>query len=494
MDPAILVAIALGGALLVAAAAVIAIRQSTKQRDPDATVVAARDQAEAALRQAQADIGERDRRIATLEADSTNATARMKERDEALERLRAERDAELERFRNDLQAERIALGALKVDHATLKEAHEKDRARAEERLNELNDTREQMTRQFRELADQVLLGHSTSFKQQNREQIEALLNPLNQRIVEFRTGMTEAQQQAAEGRAALKQQIESLQKHSSEMTQETLNLTRALKGKAQTQGAWGEMILATILEKSGLREGEEFSTQQSETLDSGKRLRPDVVVNLPNDHKIIIDSKVSLVAFEAHVNAETEAEQAASLKRHVESLRQHIRDLSSKDYSRITGATTDYVIMFVPIEGAFSAALQESPDLTGFAISRNITMATPTTLITLLRTVGSLWQVECQQKNAEDIANRAGLLYDKFVGFVEDVNDIGRHLDRAAKAQQAAVGKLVDGRGNLVNQATELKTLGAKAKKELPPAMVEASGATAIAAPDATGSADENGG
>ena len=209
-----------------------------------------------------------------------------------------------------------------------------------------------------------------------------------------------------------------------------------------------------------------------------------MVVNLPNEHKIIIDSKVSLVAFEAYVNAETEAEQAAALKRHVESLRQHIRGLSSKDYSRITGATTDYVIMFVPIEGAFAAALQESPDLTGFAIGLNITMATPTTLITLLRTVGSLWQVERQQKNAEDIANRAGKLYNKFAGFVDDVTDIGRHLDRAAKSQQAAVSKLVEGNGNLITQATQLKALGAKTTKELPQAMVEAAGAKALEGPD----------
>lgn len=473
MEPALLVAVALGGALLVAIAAVIAIRRSTGQQDPDAAIVAARDRAEAALQQARSENAEKDRRIATLEADSANAVKRLAERDETLERLRA-----------DLQRETAALGDLKVEHASLKQAQEKDQARAEERLKELTDARERMTKEFRELADTVLKGHATTFKEQNREQLDGLLNPLRQKIVEFQTGMTDAQRQAAAGQAALKQQIESLQKHSTAMTQETLNLTRALKGKTQTQGAWGEMILATILEKSGLREGEEFSTQQSETIDSGERLRPDVVVNLPNEHKIIIDSKVSLVAFEAYVNAETEAEQAAALKRHVESLRQHIRGLSSKDYSRITGATTDYVIMFVPIEGAFAAALQESPDLTGFAIGLNITMATPTTLITLLRTVGSLWQVERQQKNAEDIANRAGLLYDKFAGFVDDVTDIGRHLDRATKSQQAAVSKLVEGNGNLITQATQLKTLGAKAKKELPQAMVEAAGATALEGPD----------
>lgn len=472
MEPALLVAVALGAAVIVAVAAFLAVRRSAARQDPDAEIVAAREQAEADLQQARTEIAEKDRRIATLEADAANAAQRLTERDGALERLRA-----------DLQQEREALGKLREAHASLKQAHEKDQARAEERLKELQDARERMTKEFRDLADTVLRGHATTFKEQNKEQLDGLLTPLRQKINEFQNGMTEAQRQSAAGQAALKQQIESLQKHSTEMTQETLNLTRALKGKTQTQGAWGEMILATILEKSGLREGEEFTTQQSETLESGKRLRPDVVVNLPNEHRIIVDSKVSLVAFEAYVNAETEAEQAAALKSHVQSLRQHIRDLSSKDYSRISGATPDYVIMFVPIEGAFAAALQESPDLTGFAIAQNITIATPTTLITLLRTVGSLWQVERQQKNAEDIANRAGLLYDKFVGFVDDVNDIGRHLDRAAKAQQAAVGKLVEGNGNLVNQATQLKTLGARAKKDLPQAMVEAAGATAIEGP-----------
>lgn len=472
MEPTLLVAVALGGALLVAVAAFLAIRRSGTVADPDAAIIEARDAAESALEQARRDVAERDRRIATLEADVRNLAERITEREGRLTELSA-----------DLKLERDGHATLRAELAALKQAQEKDHARAEERLKELTDARERMTREFRELADQVLKGHATNFKQQNKEQIEGLLNPLRLKIVEFHNGMTNAQVQAAAGQAALKQQIESLQKHSTEMTQETLNLTRALKGKTQTQGAWGEMILATILEKSGLREGEEFSTQQSETIDSGERLRPDVVVNLPNEHKIIIDSKVSLVAFEAYVNAETEAEQAVALKRHVDSLRQHIRGLSSKDYTRITGATTDYVILFVPIEGAFAAALQDSPDLTGFAIAQNITMATPTTLITLLRTVGSLWQVERQQKNAEDIAGRAGLLFDKFSGFVDDIRDVGRHLDRASKAQQNAVSKLVDGRGNLINQATELKSLGARAKKDLPADMVEAAGTMAIAGP-----------
>lgn len=233
------------------------------------------------------------------------------------------------------------------------------------------------------------------------------------------------------------------------------------------------MILSTILEKSGLREGEEYATQQSETMEDGRRLRPDVVVNLPNDHKIIVDSKVSLVAFEEYVNAEDDTARAAALRRHVDSLRGHIRDLSGKDYSRIAGMTPDYVIMFVPIEGAFAAALESAPDLTGFAIGQNITIATPTTLITLLRTVANLWQVERQQKNAEDIADRAGKLYDKFEGFVVDMAKIRKGLDSATQAHDQAMGKLSTGRGNLVNQAETLRQLGAKTKKRLPDELIE---------------------
>ena len=425
-----------------------------------------------AVRRAGGDGGElsaeRDARVS-----AEGRAASLEEAVRRLEKDERETAAELDALRGRLDAEREKTSELQRDLATLKVERSKDAERAEHQIAELKAAREAMTKEFRLLAEEVMAKHGQTFKQQNREQIEGLLNPLRQKIVEFQQGMTDAQKEAATGRATLAEQIRMLNERSGEMTRETLNLTRALKGRTQTQGAWGEMILSTILEKSGLREGEEYTTQQSETVEDGRRLRPDVVVNLPNDHKIIVDSKVSLVAFEEFVNAEDEAQRTAALKRHVDSLRGHIRDLSAKDYSRIAGVTPDYVIMFVPIEGAFAAALESAPDLTGFAIGQNITIATPTTLITLLRTVANLWQVERQQKNAEEIASRAGLLYDKFEGFVADMARVRKGLDSATQAHDQAMNKLSTGRGNLVNQAETLRQLGAKTKKRLPDELVE---------------------
>ncbi|WP_416896367.1 MAG: DNA recombination protein RmuC [Minwuia sp.] len=414
------------------------------------------------------------------------AEGRAERLDEAVRRLEVEKAGDEKAFREQvdrLQEARDQISAQAREIATLTIEKQKDAEHAEARIRELGEAREKMSKEFRLLAEEVMEKHGQTFKQQNREQLDVLLNPLRQKIVEFQTGMTDAQKQAAAGRAQLSEQIRHLSEHSSRMTQETVNLTRALKGRAQTQGAWGEMVLATILEKSGLREGEEYVTQQSETID-GQRLRPDVVINLPNDHKIIVDSKVSLVAFEEFVNAENDELRDAALKRHVTSMRAHVNELAKKDYSRISGQTLDYEIMFVPIEAAVSAALQADPALTAFAIEKNIAIATPTNLMMALRTVGGLWQVERQQKNAEQIADRAGKLYDKFEGFVSDMTLIGTHLERAQKAHGEAVGKLAGGSGNLVRQAEMLKDLGARTKKTLPQELVDRAGVEAIEAAD----------
>lgn len=375
-----------------------------------------------------------------------------------------------------LEESRDALAAREKEIATLAERREKEAEHAEHRVRELTEAREKMTREFKVLAEEVMTKHSQTFKQQNREQLDHLLNPLRQKIVEFQSGMTDAQKQAAEGRARLAEQIRHLSEHSTRMTEETVNLTRALKGDAQVRGAWGEMVLSRILEASGLREGEEFVTQESETLEDGGRLRPDAIVNLPGGRRLIVDSKVSLIAYEQFANAGDEGERAVRLKEHVAAVKTHIRQLSEKDYTRIAGITPDYVIMFVPIEGAFAAVLEAEPDLTVSALRQNITLAAPTTLITILRSVSHLWQVDRQQKNAEEIAGRAGLLYDKFEGFVGDMAAIETHLGRAQKAHGDAMNKLSTGRGNLVSQAEDLRRLGAKAKKRLPDEMVEDAG------------------
>lgn len=456
MDPLLIVVLALAAAALVAVVAWTAVRRAAGEKvDPELPA----------------------------------RLARAEQRAEGLAGEVAERDARIGRLDGELRSIRAELSELGRAHEKLKTEKDKDAERAAERVRELTEAREAMTKEFKLLAEEVMRQHGATFTKQNREQIEGLLDPMRQKMLEFQQGMMQTRQEAAERHAALGATILSLTDHSAKMSQETQNLTRALKGQTQVQGAWGEMILATILERSGLREGQEFSTQQSETVE-GRRLRPDVVVNLPNGHRLIIDSKVSLVGFEAYVNAADDGARAGALRAHVTSMRNHVRELSGKDYTRIAGITPDYVMMFVPIEAAFAVATEADPELTLFAIERNITIATPTNLITLLRTVASLWQVERQQRNAEDIANRAGALFDKFAGFIDDMNKVDQLLSRAHGAHKDAMGKLSTGAGNLVRQTEMLRKLGARTKKNLPADLVDAAGEEPDALEDGTAARD----
>ena len=245
------------------------------------------------------------------------------------------------------------------------------------------------------------------------------------------------------------------------------------------------MILGSILERSGLREGEEYVVQQSHATDDGQRVRPDVVINLPGGQKIVVDSKVSLVAFDSYVNAETDAERKLSLADHLASMRSHIRTLAGKEYHSVAGGQLDYVIMFVPIEGSLAVALQAEPGLTGFAVENSVAIATPTTLMIALRTVANVWQVERRNRNAEAIAARAGHLYDKFVGFVEDMATLGQRLIQARTSYDNALGKLSAGRGNLVHQVEQLKVMGAKTSKSLPANLLDDGEGGALPAPEA---------
>jgi DNA recombination protein RmuC len=340
-----------------------------------------------------------------------------------------------------------------------------------------------MSKEFKVLAEEVMKNHGDTFSKQNREQITGLLTPLRDKLTEFQQGLQNAHTESAKERATLAEQIRNLTTESSKMTSETHNLTQALKGKTQTQGAWGEMILATILERSGLREGEEYVTQESHSLEDGARLRPDVVVNLPGGQRIVVDSKVSLTAFEAFVSADNDATRAVQMKSHVNSLRTHIKSLGSKEYHALTGDGLDYVIMFVPIEGALAVALQEEPGLTAFAAENNVAIATPSTLMIALRTVANVWRVERRNRNAETIAKRAGLLYDKFAGFVSDMDGLGDRLRKASESYDAAMGKLSTGRGNLLVQVEQLKEMGAKTSKSLPkPSMDDDDGVDSVPA------------
>lgn len=436
-------------------------------------------------RQRLAEIEETARRIREEKgkADSENAetVTRLAEKTE----LVAVQRQQIEALTAELKQAVDALSTLRADQARLQETLDQEVKQGAEKVALLQAAREQMAQQFDVLANNALKSQGESFSKQNKEQIEGLLNPLKERIVEFQGGMQAAQTESAKERASLAEQIRHLSESSARMSQEAHNLTTALKGKAQTQGAWGEMLLATILERSGLRKGEEYIQQESHSLQEGGRLRPDVVVNLPNAERIVVDAKVSLTAFEGYVNAVDEDERSVCLARHLASMRAHIKELAAKEYQNLGGSQLNFVIMFVPIEGALAAALQEDPTLTMAAAEAHVAIATPTTLMVALKTVASLWQIERRNLNAEAIADRAGKLYDKFVGFAEDMVGLGRRIDQAKITYDEAMGKLSKGRGNLVGQAEKLKVMGAKTAKSVPSELRLEEEAVALPAPEA---------
>jgi DNA recombination protein RmuC len=404
-----------------------------------------------------------------LQSEIARTTAVIIEKSTAADKLSAQPSHATEA----LIAVQKEVGDLRSRLASVDETLEQERKQAGEKLALLTEARERMTQEFKILANDVMKLHGETFSQQNKEQVNSILGPLREKLAEFQQGLQTSHAESIKERATLAEQIRQLSENSEKMTMEASSLVRALRGEAQTQGAWGEMILASILERSGLREGEEYVTQQSHETEDGQRLRPDVIVNLPGGHRIVIDSKVSLTAFDAHVNAGSDTERVTELTHHVASIRTHIKTLSRKEYHTTTDSQLDYVVMFIPIEGALAAALQAEPNLTAFAVENNVAIATPTTLMIALRTVDNVWQVERRNRNAENIAGRAGKIYDKLVAFIEDMQSLGMRLNQARLGYDQAMGKLSSGRGNLVQQVDQLKSLGAKASKSLPANMLD---------------------
>lgn len=409
-----------------------------------------------------------EQRNVKLEGEVARLKAILTEKDSATEKLAAE----LESVKGQSSATQTHASELESDLARLQETLTQERKQSQEKLQLLAEAREQMTQEFRVLANDVMKSHGETFSKQNKEQVDAILNPLRDKLVDFQTGLQKSHEDSVKERATLAEQIRQLSGNSEKMSMQAASLANALRGEAQTQGAWGEMILESILERSGLREGEEYITQQTHSTEEGQRLRPDVVVNLPGEQKLVIDSKVSLVAFDEYVNSASEQERNSSLDRHIASIRSHIKTLSNKEYHAAVGSQLDYVVMFVPIEGALAAALQRDPDLTADAVKNNVAIATPTTLMIALRTVSNVWHVERRNQNAENIAVQAGRIYDKLVGFVEDMESLGKRLNQAHECHTDAMKKLSSGRGNLAQQVQRLKILGAKTTKSLPWQMV----------------------
>ncbi len=345
--------------------------------------------------------------------------------------------------------------------------NEAEQKAANEKIEILTKLRHDMEAQFKELAENALKAQGESFSKANIEKLEATLTPLKEHVGHFEKELRQVHEETVKDRERLKVEILQLSKRSEAISQEAISLTKALKGDTQIQGAWGEMVLESILERSGLREGEEYETQAHRIGASGERLRPDVVVRIPGGKSLVIDSKVSLSAYNEAVNAETDEDALRSRKRHLTSIKAHINALSAKGYQTAENSTVDYVILFVPIEGALSEALREDPALTEFALEKNITIATPTTLMMALKTIANVWAVDRRNQNAELIADRAGKLYDKVYGFVQSMERVGERLDQAQDSYSQAFSQLSKGRGNMISQVESLKNLGAKASKTI---------------------------
>ncbi|MDH7444103.1 DNA recombination protein RmuC [Aquimarina sp. 2201CG14-23] len=343
-----------------------------------------------------------------------------------------------------------------------------------EQKDEVEKLQEKFTKEFENLANKILDEKSNKFTEQNKENIKNILNPLQEKINTFEKKVEQTHKESIDYHAALRQQIVGLKDLNEQMSKEATNLTKALKGDSKMQGNWGELVLERVLEKSGLEKDREYFVQQSFTTNDGQRVLPDVVIHLPDNKKMVIDSKVTLTAYERYVNEDDENLRATYLKEHITSLRRHIDQLSEKNYQDLYDIESpDFVLLFVPIEPAFAIAINEDSKLYNQAFEKNIVIVTPSTLLATLRTIDTMWNNEKQQRNAIEIARQAGALYDKFEGLVKDLTGVGKKIDDAKKDYSAAMNKLVDGRGNLITSVEKLKKMGAKAKKSLPEAIIK---------------------
>jgi len=370
------------------------------------------------------------------------------------------------------QAERLQreeeLRDLAAERAALASALREQQLGHRQRLEEVQAARDELRAQFAELAGKIFDEREQRFAESSQQRLGQLLDPLRERIHSFEQRVEQSYQQEARERFSLGKELERLQQLNQRLGEEATNLTRALKGQ-KTQGNWGELVLERVLEHAGLEKGREYDTQVSLRGAGGERFQPDVLVRLPGERQVVVDAKVSLTAYQQYVAAEDDTARAQALRQHVQSLRSHLKGLSGKDYQRLEGLhSLDFVLLFVPLEGAFAAALQAEPDLFQESFAQNIVIVSPTTLLATLRVIDSLWRQERQSVNAREIAERAGALYDKFVLFVQDLDEIGNRLQQLDKAYASARNKLTAGRGDLISRSEQLKLLGARTSKSLP--------------------------
>ena len=400
-------------------------------------------------------------------AGGASDSGALRERLSLREQRIGELESELSRVRSRLEQESAARTGAETSLA-------KERETAAEKIQLLTEAREALSNQFKALAGEILEEKSKRFSEQNQESLGTLLDPLKVQLGEFRKKVEEVYVQEGKDRVELKKQVEMLAELNRTIGEEARNLTTALQGSNKVQGNYGELVLEKVLEASGLRKGHEYHVQVSHTNEEGRRLQPDVVIELPGDRRLVVDSKISLDAYQQAVTAEDDASRETSLKAHITSLQTHIRGLSEKNYQKLYGLKSlDFVIMFVPLEPAFMMAVTHQRDLFGDAWNRNVLLVSPSTLLFVVRTVAHLWRQEAQTRNAQEIAEQGASLYEKLAGFVKDLDDLGSRLRQAQESYDGAYSKLSTGKDNAIRQAQKLVQLGVKPKKSLPEPLVE---------------------
>lgn len=398
----------------------------------------------------------------------SNSTADQ-ERFKSAEAERQRLDNQLQKSQTDIDLLRNEKEQLLVELTQKNSALQFLEQKHAEQKEEVNKLQEKFTKEFENLANRILDEKSAKFTLQNKENLINILNPLQEKIKTFEKRVEDTHKESIDYHAALRQQIFGLKELNEQITKETLNLTKALKGDSKMQGNWGELILERVLEKSGLQKDREYFVQQSFITDEGNRVLPDVVINLPDGKKMIVDSKVTLTAYERYMNEEDENAKSQHLKEHIVSINRHVDQLSSKNYQDLYQMESpDFVLLFIPIESAFAIALNKDSSLYSKAFEKRIVIVTPTTLLVSLKTIDSMWTNQKQQENAQEIARQAGNLYDKFEGFISDLLKVGKKMEEAKTEYGNAMNKLVDGNGNLIGRVEKLKQMGAKASKSLP--------------------------
>jgi len=397
---------------------------------------------------------------------SKNESGRLEERNKILQEENSQTENELSAERDKSYNLNSDLSSLKADYSNLQQKLEENKA-------EVEHLQEKFTKEFENLANKIFDEKTSKFSEQSKTNLQEILNPLKERITEFQNKVEETNKDSISRTSALREQLQSLKDINRQMSDDAQNLVKALKGDTKAQGDWGEIQLERILERSGLRKGEEYSVQESFTSEDGSRKRPDVIINLPEKKKIIIDSKVSLVDYERFVSAE-EDQKNIHLKSFIGSVKKHIKELSEKEYQNLfENGSLDFVLMFIPIEPAFSMAIQFGDNLYVDAYDKNIIIVSPSTLLATLRTIANIWKQEHQNRNVLEIAKQSGALYDKFVGFVNDLIDVGNRMDQAKSSYEGAMKKLTEGRDNLVNKTERIRKLGVKTSKSLPQNIVD---------------------